>query len=201
MAASMEVTMVRVSQGVVFGLFLGLGSTGLNSSISAPVPASGGAPVYVVNAPPLAFIAPASGGGQAFQTQVQVRVTAGAAGDNNRFTIPSNQRYVIEYVSMEATIPDVDRAPITPIVAGAAAGYHLLPGVTASSNRAVASHLMKIYADPVTDVVFSVSRENTSVEAFARFTISGYFVEVRKVLILPTRRTVETGDRAADPEL
>lgn len=111
--------------------------------------------------------------GDPFQRRINVIVPAGESFGRSEFVASDSKRLVIEHVSYAAHVPPGSgqnaMVVISTTVGGESLGHAAAPGVniggtvaagqtTPAVERLVASHPMRVYADPKTKISVSVER-------------------------------------------
>ena|SRR5438067_4987321 len=126
--------------------------------------------------------------GEPFQTLFAMNIANGATTGNASVTVPDGKRLVIEHVSLYASVPTRSgqnvMAAIRSVVATTEQSHMLAPAVnigpSASSpsvDLLLASHPVKIYADPNTKLTVGADRTlSKSGQISIRVTISGRLV-------------------------
>ena len=119
-----------------------------------------------------------------FQIQLTVDFPAGVNAPNATFAVPAGKRLVIEYVSALAVLATGQRmmfAQVNTVVAGTLV-FHFLKSEsigTATSTAGegfLSSQMVKLYADPSTEVLVSAIRSDATTAGTVTFAVSGYLV-------------------------
>lgn len=173
--------------GLAAGPPAGLGVRVLNT----PLPVTGTVnvgPVNITGTVPIRDIEnPAR---QPYQNDEILSTPAGLLGDNATFTVPSDKRLVIEFVSFSANWPAGQYTTRFFIgVCNAAGGtcptsYYVAPSAPVAEFGgevfSVGSSPVRLYADPGTEVTVGVRRNATTGEGLASVSVSGYLVDVQQ---------------------
>jgi hypothetical protein len=143
--------------------------------------AAGSTPVTVVNATELAK---AMGVQHPFQTSMTCEPYRSDGICELRHDVPSNQRLVIEYVSMQCWLPSTARLGLlrlyTSVNGTDLVTHYLNPGTAAASagGSVEFGHLVKIYAAPGSRILFDGDIRLGDSSTFCTLTLSGQAIDV-----------------------
>jgi hypothetical protein len=156
-----------------FGSAVGVAAALAALSLSAPAWALGSTPVTVVNPEE---IAKAEGIQQPFQNTTSCTLISAPATCVATLPTPATQRLVIEFVSGFCDRSAVNFFTINISTAAGGSVTHFL--VANPQLRVAASQLVRIYADPSTNIQFTVEAGDFDTGKLCQFTVSGQAVSV-----------------------
>lgn len=119
-----------------------------------------------------------------FQDTLTVNIPAGSNNFSNILLVPNGKRLVIEYLAAETNLPPGQKINILSIgttVNGNFVPYYLPAVKTAKDgplDQFLTNQLVRLYADPGTQVVVFFARNGTNGVAGTDVAISGYLVEL-----------------------
>jgi len=126
---------------------------------------------------------------QPFQERIYFSLVQGDCGKTGEFAVPLGKRAVIEHFSAWAGVPESQKVTFSlGTRLNGMLQFHVLvateqgtfPQVMGLGPKAmfVASQPIRVYADPDTEVIFSMGRNSCSGEGYSSAVISGYLVEI-----------------------
>jgi hypothetical protein len=120
-----------------------------------------------------------------FQATFSVNMPANTEGQNAGYNVPAGKRLIIEFVSFEAFVPTGQKASFSIFVQHQGepnAIQHYLEcipnGGSGGQDLFLCGRMVRLYADPGTQVMLRTDRNAPTGTATARMTFSGYTVSV-----------------------
>ena len=120
-----------------------------------------------------------------FQISLPLSLPNGTGGQNAAFQVPAGKRLVIEYVSGDALMPTGQKClfSIFTSLAGQATGtQHVLETVAlgkfGATDQFRTAQVVRLYADPGTNVTLRADRDLATGTATARMSLAGQLVAV-----------------------
>jgi hypothetical protein len=155
------------------------------NALSEPVPVTGTVNVGNLGNGPLP-VRDVDNGLQPFHESVGLFLAGGNSGNSETLlTVPAGKRFILETVSARAELAAVDtpnRVEIITQLGGKPVLHEILlsrQGLNLNGQPVfVGTHSIRAYSDPGTEVKFQFSRSDTTNNASADVTISGYFVDL-----------------------
>lgn len=93
-------------------------------------------------------------------------------------TVPSEHRFVIEYVSASCSSPTAVAPTVLRLTAAGQADHYFAPTIYSGGYAATVSQMTRIYAGPKSNVILSVFPTTASTAIYCNVTLSGHLVSL-----------------------